>query len=262
MKTAPVATPSPARIYVAENRFYHRLSLGLAGFILVVFAVFDALTVPDPFRLPFLTHVHAASMVASLALFLVQGVLGAGRNLPLHRKLGWIGVGLAMIVVVTGIAIGHATVAGGRVAPVFTPPYFLGLTTLQPLLFGALVAAAILFRRRTDWHRRLMLGALVLILEPAVGRLTILTAFIALGGPDQAVGFFAPRPLLIPAIEMAIQLSILAAIMAADRSLRGTVHPALWWVGAAVAALYAGNFALAALPPFAHYAEGLAGSMA
>src|SRR3546814_9908486 len=66
---------------------------------------------------------------------------------------------------------GIASLVLNRFPPFFTPPHFLALTVTESLVFGAMVAWAIRRRRATDWHRRLMIGATIVILEPALGRL-------------------------------------------------------------------------------------------
>src|SRR3546814_13870290 len=58
-----------------------------------------------------------------------------------------------------------------RQPPFFTLPYFLALTTIESLVFGAMAAWAIRRRRATDWHRRLMIGATIVVLDTALGRL-------------------------------------------------------------------------------------------
>ena len=192
-----------------------------------------------------------------LALFVTQSLLGAGRNLPLHRKLGWAGAGLAALIVIVGWYVGYSVVAGGKVGPVFSLAYFLALTFVQPALFGAMVFAAIANRKRTDWHRRLMLGALIVILEPLLGRLTIMGFIIAMGGPEPAIAYTAERLWLIPTIELGLQLAVLGSVMVLDRSIGGSVHPALWGTGAAFLALYAADAALASFAPFIRFAAGL-----
>src|SRR3546814_15722023 len=96
-----------------------------------------------------------------------------------------------------------------RQPPFFTPPFFLALTAVESLVFGAMAAWAIRRRRATDWHRRLMIGATIVVLEPALGRLL-------------------PIPLLGVWAEPALTQCPLAgcAIAAAPTSrTRGAVHP-------------------------------------
>ncbi|MGC8107726.1 hypothetical protein, partial [Salmonella enterica] len=57
------------------------------------------------------------------------------------------------------------------VPPFFTPAYFLALNACFFLGFPLTVLLAVLRRRETAWHARLMLAANILLLDPALGRL-------------------------------------------------------------------------------------------
>src|SRR3546814_16835674 len=106
-----------------------------------------------------------------------------------------------------------------------------------------MVAWAIRRRRATDWHRRLMIGATIVILEPALGRLL-------------------PIPMMEPWAEPAIalcQLAAVAIVAAYDRRPRGAVHPATWALGAAVIASRVAISLRAMTPPVIPLGAGLAG---
>lgn len=251
---------SAAQLFVMENRFYGRAAIALCVLIVVGFALFNILGITDITVMPRSAHLHGVLMSSWVILFLVQNALGAGRNLSLHRKLGWLGAALAAASILAAWNTGFVTTALDRAPPIFYPPYFLALNLITPVLFGGMIIAAIANRKRTDWHRRLMLGALILVIEPALGRLGIIGTAVAMGGPENAIPFLVPRPWFVPMLEMTVQVAIVLAIMARDRSMRGSVHPALKWVLAAVVGLYAGNWLLAAVPPFAEYAFALKGS--
>lgn len=252
-----MATLSPAELFVRENRLYSRTNVVLAVCILAGFAIFAVLARIDPREMPLIVHLHAAVMVSWLGLFMAQSLLGAGRNIDLHRRLGWVAAGLAFVVVGSGWAVGFAVTTGGRGAPVFDPGYFLALTLVGPTIFAIMVASAIARRKQTDWHRRLMLGSLVVILEPLLGRLSLIGFMIAKGGPDATIAYLAQRQWLLPLVEFIIHGSVVAILMMRDRSLRGSVHPAMWWIAVAVTALYAGTTALGLSQPFADWTRSL-----
>src|SRR3546814_11724265 len=73
-----------------------------------------------------------------------------------------------------------------------------------------MVAWAIRRRRATDWHRRLMIGATIVILEPALGRLLPMPMMI--GWSDMPVGL--------------VQLGVVGIVAPYDRRTLGRVHPA------------------------------------
>jgi hypothetical protein len=73
--------------------------------------------------------------------------------------------------VVLGCMVTVAMVRRGQVPFFFRPLQFLVLDPLTVLTFAALTAAAIVLRRRTDWHRRLNFCGMSLLVGPGLGRL-------------------------------------------------------------------------------------------
>src|SRR3990167_589923 len=189
--------------------FWHRMAIGLAIFIVLGFLQFALRGFVDPVAAPFWVHLHGALMLAWLALLIVQPTLVARDNLALHRRLGWIGAGLALVITGLGIFTGLASLVLGRFPPFFTPPYFLALTTVESLVFGLMVWAAVRRRHTTAWHRRLMIGATIVILEPALGR--ILPMPLMIGWSDIPIGL--------------IQLAAVGIIALYDRRTLAPVHP-------------------------------------
>lgn len=223
--------------------FWHRMAIGLAVFIVAGFLQFALRGFVDPVAAPFWVHLHGVVMLAWLGLLIAQPMLAARGDLARHRQLGRIGGLLAVVIVALGIFTGIASLMLARFPPFFTPPYFLALTVTESLVFGAVVAWAIRRRRATDWHRRLMIGATVVILEPALGRLL-------------------PIPLMGPWAEPAValcQLAVVAIIASYDRRSRGAVHPATWAVAAIVIATRVAISLLAMTPPVIALAARLTG---
>ena len=223
--------------------FWHRMAIGLAVFIVLGFLQFALRGFVDPVAAPFWVHLHGVAMLAWLALLIAQPTLVLQGNLARHRKLGRVGGVLAMFITGLGIFTGVASLVLNRFPPFFTPPYFLALTVIESLVFGAMVAWAIRRRRATDWHRRLMIGATIVILEPALGRLL-------------------PIPLMGPWAEPAValcQLAAVAIVAAYDRRTRGAVHPATWAIAAIVIATRVAISLVSMAPPVITLAERLAG---
>lgn len=199
-----------AQIGTRDQSFWQKMALGLALFIIFGFIQFSARGFVEIGKVPAYIHVHGVVMIAWLTLTVIQPWLVNRDNLALHRRLGWLGLALAAVVVVVGSYTGIRTVELQRQPFFFTLPYFLALTQVGIIAFAGLITAAVLRRRQTEWHRRLMLGATVLILEPALGRLL-------------------PMPLIMPWGEwlaLAFQLGALAIVMRHDRTAFGRIHPA------------------------------------
>lgn len=193
-----------------ERSFWQKITLGLAIFIVFGFAQFAARGFVNYGAVPIYVHLHGLMMVSWLALMVVQPTLVQRGNAALHRKLGWTGAVLAVLVIVVGSFVGIKSLQNGTQPPFFTQPYFLALTQVGVIAFGGLVAFAIVRRRETEWHRRLLVGAMIALMEPALGRLL-------------------PMPFIMPWGEwlaLAIQLGVLAVVMRHDRKTMGRVHPA------------------------------------
>lgn len=173
------------------------------------------------FASPPRVHVHAFLFMGWLAIFLTQTALAERGSLALHRRLGWIAVVWVPLMVVSGLYMTVADVRAGRSPPFFQPAAFLVMNSLEILCFAGMVAA-IAYRRQTQWHRRLMLCAMVMILGPGFGRLL-------------------PMPMLMPwTIAVCSLPGLLFPIAGAIRDWRvdGRVHPAWWWgIGAILAML-------------------------
>lgn len=199
-----------AQAATRDQSFWQKMMLGISLFIVFGFAQFALRGFVQPTTAPLYVHFHGVVMLAWLGLSVTQATLIRREDIALHRKLGWIGVLLAAAVVATGSYVGLQSVQTGRQPPFFSPPYFLALTQIGILFFAGLVAAAVAYRRQTEWHRRLMVGALIMIMEPALGRVL-------------------PMPFIMPWagwVILAIQLGVFAVIVHHDQKVLGGVHPA------------------------------------
>jgi hypothetical protein len=125
--------------------------------------------------LPWQLSVHGLIMSAWSALFVVQACLVAMRRTDIHRRLGLLGAGLAFVVVAAAAYITISATAGEVHAGVGGKFHFLfGFNLLNLLIFCGLFCAALVLRRRPDFHKRFMLLALISLLPPAIARATLL----------------------------------------------------------------------------------------
>ena len=148
-----------------------------------------------------------------VAIYLTQNILVASGRVDLHRRLGWVAAAWMVPMVVSGFIVTMAMVRNGVVPFFFRPLQFLIFDPVAVLTFATLTIAAILLRRKTEWHRRLHFCGLAILLAPAFGRLL-------------------PMPLLQPWAYEAAFLTALVVPLAAvilDRRRTGRVHPAWKW---------------------------------
>ncbi|WP_327752603.1 hypothetical protein VVT58_09825 [Sphingobium sp. SJ10-10] len=237
------AAASTVPASVRNNGFYLGMSVAIAATVIGGFGSFALRGFVDVGRVPYWVHVHGAVFVSWTLLFVMQNAFAHRGSMALHRRMGWVAVGLATAMVPLGVVTACMAVVLNRVPPFFTPTIFLALSALELIAFITLLTGAIRLRRSTEWHRRLMLCAMVAIIGPAFGRLL-------------------PMPLLGPWGGLAVmsgQMLFVAAGVVHDLASRGRVHPA-YAVGAAVI-LVEGLAVpiLAATPPIVWLASALAG---
>jgi len=128
--------------------------------------------------LPIYLIIHGLVMSTWMLLLVVQTGLVQIKNVKAHMTLGWAGLIVALLVIPTGIMAMNGF--GPRLLALGVPPPVLreGLSLLfwidvfSLILFPSLIGAAIYYRKKTAWHKRLMLYAGFTVLTPALGRLT------------------------------------------------------------------------------------------
>lgn len=227
-----IALPSASSsVEHRERLFFLIMAVAIAVTVTVAFSLFYFAGISS-FDSPWWVHVHGVTFVGWIALYAVQNTLVFKDNIALHRKLGRLGAAYAVWMVIVGLVLTPLTLAVGRAPPFFTPAYFLALDWLNIAVFAALVYAAIRNRKRTDWHRRLMLCATICVIAPAWGRL------IVLSGNEMT----AP-------VNVALLLIYVVVAMLFDWGNRGRVHPAYGW-GFGALLLFAGATELLAIAPF------------
>jgi hypothetical protein len=171
-----------------------------------------------PPGLPFWVHFHGAVMTAWILLFAVQAALVRRRSLPLHRTLGFASIGLVVVMLPLGMATNLLGIRRDAVPPFFTPEQVFAADLCDLLLFAGLYSWALVWRHRRDWHKRLMLGATILLSWPGIARIHFLGAF--------GLGMIIPLSLLV-----LVALALAGPLH--DLGIRRRVHPAyLWSLGA------------------------------
>jgi hypothetical protein len=139
--------------------------------------------------LPPLLHIHGLVMTGWVVLLLVQSGLVSAHRVQWHRRLGVIGAVWAALVVILGsVTTVHAAAREVRAHTGFAAGQVTvtGLELVQMLLFAGLASLAIWWRRRTDYHKRLMLLTIPCMLPSALARLPVsfMTNALILGGLD------------------------------------------------------------------------------
>ncbi|HEY0437882.1 MAG TPA: hypothetical protein VGC92_14670 [Phenylobacterium sp.] len=210
---AGVAPPSAG----SDDRFFLRSAFAMALVIVAGFSVQLAMG-RSTFASPPLVHAHAIVFMGFVTIYLLQNIFATSGRMQLHRRLGWLASAWIVAMLVLGFAVTAAMVRRGQVPFFFRPVQFLIFDPASLLTFAGLTAAAVVLRRRTDWHRRLHFCAMAMLLGPAFGRLL-------------------PMPVLAPWSWEAVMAACLIfplVGMWADSRRDGRVHPAWGWGVAAM----------------------------
>jgi len=149
----------------SPRRFYLATSLLLLALVTYAFSRTigeGLLHTHRPHRFVVLLSFHAAVFYAWMLFFVVQSALVRGRNLRLHRLLGWFGAADGLLVVVMGLWASFAQPA----------PFVLECIGVVSMVgFGLPIALAILWRKRPAYHRRLLFIGTAMLTNAAFARL-------------------------------------------------------------------------------------------
>ncbi|MFZ5718944.1 MAG: hypothetical protein ACOY5Y_05680 [Pseudomonadota bacterium] len=169
---APTAggTPRGRRMPLS---FFALLQLYMAAVVFAGFAPSFYLKPERALAMDPVIHVHAGVMTLWIVFMAVQGVLPAHGRARLHRTLGWWGVGLAALVLITGVMITVRGVHDGwdpfglGSGEAFAAIPFRDLVTFTVFL-GLGVAAR---KRLPQAHKRLMTLATLSVIPAGLARL-------------------------------------------------------------------------------------------
>ena len=165
------STTSQFKIFLGRY-FYLCMSLVLAALVILGFSrtVNVALFHASPPR-PLLLWIHGVAFSMWIVFFIAQSALVRARKVSIHRALGWFGAGLAAAMVVLGIAV---AVVMTRFDTVVLKQKgvdaFLSVPFTDMIVFGSCIAMAIYWRKKPEYHRRLIFIASCHLMDAAVGR--------------------------------------------------------------------------------------------
>jgi hypothetical protein len=204
---------------VGDERFFLKSAIVMALVLVFGFSLQFAMG-RSTFGSPLRVHIPAFRFMGGVASYVLQNTLVATDRIALHRRLGWLAVGWASAMVVSGIAVTVVMARNGTVPFFYQPLQFLVFDPVAVLTFAGLTAAAVVLRRHTEWHRRLHFCGMSMLLAPAFGRIL-------------------PLPLMQPwAWEATFAVTLLFPLTGAwaDRRRSGGVHPAwVWGIGTMIA---------------------------
>ena len=166
-------------------------------------------------------HLHGAIFFTWTLFFFLQTLLVATGHSLDHRSWGLAGISLATAMVFTIVlaAINSIRVAG-TIGMADEARRFAYVSLTGAVLFSGFVGAAIVWVKRPEIHKRLMLLAMIPLMHAAFARL-----FAATFAPADAKG---PPPVFVSVPPGLMMDLLIVAAMIYDWRTRGRPHPAYW----------------------------------
>lgn len=184
-----------------DRYFYFGMSL------LILALVTGAFSTTVPGRLfhpkiapPYIVWLHGAVFYGWVLFFILQSGLVRIRKTSWHRTIGWFGFALGIAVFVLGIS---TTIVMHRFEFLTLHRQFainfISVPLFDMACFAAAFGLAILWRKKLEYHRRLMLIASCVLTAAAWGRLpeSVLPGFWFYAGVDFLIMLGAGRDLLV-----------------------------------------------------------------
>jgi len=217
-----------------EKYFYLFMSLLIATVVVYGFSgtVGNKLIHANPPR-PILLWVHAVLFSSWVAFYILQSALVRIRKVNLHRILGWAGaaLGTSMVVIGSWVEVVMARFDTNRLHRA-NRDAFLIVPLFDIVAFAIFLGLAILWRTRSERHRRLMLIATCVRTGAAFGRMPFLHAPLSFyGGGDGLILLGALRDLAVSRrIHTVYMIAIPLLVAGQTAAAQIFLHRAAFWI--------------------------------
>ncbi len=229
------ATTRPvSRTGLLNNYFYFFMSLLVAGVLVYGFShtinknLFHPAVPP-----PAILYLHAIVFTGWLLFFIFQSALVRTHNVRLHRQTGWFGLALGVAVFLVGVSTaivmarfhirqGAADAEGFLIVPLF-----------DMIAFSIPFALAIYWRKKPEFHRRLILIASCALTAAGFGRFPpyLIPPPFFYAGVDALILLGVARDLIVNRRIHAVYLYGLPAFVLGHVIVTYTLtHNSPWWL--------------------------------
>lgn len=176
------AAPKPATTRTLpgpwSRRFYLLLTFVLIGMVVIGFwpSYYGPMLGGGGTSRAWVMHLHGAIYSGWLLLLLLQVFLAATGRVAAHRRIGTVGIGYGAAVLVIGLIVSFAAPVMHIRAGEWTVDRgagFMILPLVDMILFAGFFGAAVLYRKKPEIHKRLILAATVAVVFAAVARMNL-----------------------------------------------------------------------------------------
>jgi hypothetical protein len=238
----PSIAATTNRASLLNNYFYFFMSLLIAAVLVYGFShtVNENLIHPALPR-PFLLYLHAAIFSAWVLFYIYQSVLVRTRNVRLHRRTGWFGVALGVAIPLVGVSTAIVMARFRILHHLSTDAEsFLVVPLFDLTAFTIPFALAIYWRKKPEFHRRLLLIASCALTAAGFGRFpaAILPPNLFYAGVDLLILLGVVRDLIVNKRVHPVYLYGLPALIFWQIFVTYTfTHNSPWWLAIAHAIL-------------------------
>ena len=151
---------------------YLILALIIAIVVVAGFSqTFNARLLHPPSPRPPIVYIHAAVFTSWVILFMLQAALIATGNDQLNREEGVLGFALGVTLAITGVATAIIMTKFYSQPGHGDPAASLAISLNDMLEYSIFFGLAIYWRKKPEFHRRLMFIATCTLTGPAIGRM-------------------------------------------------------------------------------------------
>jgi hypothetical protein len=225
-----------------DQYFYFFMSLLIPAVVVYGFSfTLDKNLIHPAIPRPLILYVHAAVFSGWLVFFMLQSALVRTHNVHWHRQAGWFGAALGVMIPVVGVS---TSITMGRFNILRLHSTRAESALMIPLFdmvaFTGTFALAIYWRKKPEFHRRLILIATSALTAAAFGRFPVrlLPRELFYGGVDLLILLGVVRDMIVNQSIHRVYFYALPAFIVGQTIVTYTVfHHLLYWTRIAHAIL-------------------------
>ena len=181
---------------------------------------------------PLLLYVHAAVFSTWLVFFIVQSALVRTHNVKIHRTLGWFGAALGVAIIGFGITISVIMARFNTlVLHQSGAEAFIAIPLWDITCFTVTFGLAILWRKKPEFHRRLILLASCALTAAGWGRFPQLPNIVFYSGVDFLILLGVARDLMVNrSVHQVYRYALPAFIVGQTIVMYAVTQQPAWWL--------------------------------
>jgi hypothetical protein len=237
LKSSPIEgiAVSANRAGLLDKYFYFFMSLLIPVVVVYGFShTVDRNLIHPALPRPFILYLHAAVFSGWVLFFILQSTLVRTHNVRWHRRIGWFGVALGVAIPVLGVSTA-VTMARFNTLQLHSADAesFLIVPLNDITAFTIPFALAIYWRKKSEFHRRLLLMASCALTAAAFGRFPphLLPPVIFYAGVDLLILLGVARDLIVNRrIHPVYLYGLPAFILGQTVAMYAFIHNSPYWL--------------------------------